>query len=194
MKFHHRRHFLHLAAGVATLPVVSRVAWAQAYPTRPVRLIAGAPPGGGADFTARLIGQALSERLGRPFVIEFRPGAGGNIATEYVVRASPDGYTLLLVTNANTVNATLYEKLNYNFIRDIVPIASTSRVPTLWWCLCRFRRRLLLSSSPMPKLIRAKSPWVPMATVVRLTCPVSFSKCWPVLICSTFPIAAQRPP
>jgi tripartite-type tricarboxylate transporter receptor subunit TctC len=130
MKFP-RRQFLHLAVGAAALPAVSRVAWAQSYPRRPVRLIAGAPPGGGVDITARLIGQALSERLGQPFVIENRPGAGTNIGTEYVVRASPDGYTLLLVINANAVNATLYEKLNYNFIRDIVPVASISRVPNV---------------------------------------------------------------
>ena len=127
MKFPHRRQFLHLAASAATLAIPSRFAWAQAYPTRPVRLIAGAPPGGGIDITARLIGQSLSERLGQAFVIENKPGAGTNIGTEFVVRASPDGYTLLLATNANAVNATLYEKLNYNFIRDIVPVATISR-------------------------------------------------------------------
>jgi len=131
MKFPHRRQFLHLAASAATLAIPSRFAWAQAYPTRPVRLIAGAPPGGGIDITARLIGQSLSERLGQAFVIENKPGAGTNIGTEFVVRASPDGYTLLLATNANAVNATLYEKLNYNFIRDIVPVATISRAPNV---------------------------------------------------------------
>ena len=131
MKFPHRRHFLHLAASAATLAIPSRFAWPQAYPTRPVRLIAGAPPGGGIDITARLIGQSLSERLGEAFVIENKPGAGTNIGTEFVVRASPDGYTLLLATNANAVNATLYENLNYNFIRDIVPVATISRAPNM---------------------------------------------------------------
>jgi tripartite-type tricarboxylate transporter receptor subunit TctC len=118
-----RRQFLHLAAGAAALPAVSRVAWAQAYPTRPVRLIVPFGPAGATDITARLIGQWLSERLGQQFVIENRPGGGGNIATEAVVRAAPDGYTLLYVTTANASNATLYDKLNFNFIRDIAPIA-----------------------------------------------------------------------
>jgi tripartite-type tricarboxylate transporter receptor subunit TctC len=126
-----RRRFLELAARAAALPAVSRIAWAQTYPTSPVRLIAGAPPGGGIDITARLIGQSLSERLAQPFVIENRPGAGTNIATEAVVRAPPDGYTLLLATTPNAVNATLYDKLNYNFIRDAAPVASISRVPNI---------------------------------------------------------------
>jgi tripartite-type tricarboxylate transporter receptor subunit TctC len=124
-----RRNFLHLAACAATLPAVSRVAWAQAYPTRPVRLIVGAPPGGGFDIVARLIGQWLSERLGQPFVIENRPGASSNIATEAVVRAPADGYTLLLVTAANAINTSLYEKLSFNLSRDIAPVASITRVP-----------------------------------------------------------------
>jgi len=123
MKLPHRRHFLHLAAGAAALPAVPRFAWAQAYPSRPVRIIVGQAAGSGSDTVARLIGQFLSERLGQPFVIENRPGAGGNIATEAVVRSSPDGYTLLLVNSANTINATLYEKLNFDFIRDIAPIS-----------------------------------------------------------------------
>ena len=128
MKLPHRRQFLHLAAGAAALPAASRIASAEAYPTRPVRIVVGFAPGGGVDTTARLIGQALSERLGQPLVIENRPGAGSNIGTEAVVNAAPDGYTLLLATNTNVVNATLYEKLNYNFIRDIAPIATVGRV------------------------------------------------------------------
>jgi tripartite-type tricarboxylate transporter receptor subunit TctC len=124
-----RRNFLHLAAGAATLPSMSRFAWAQAYPTRPVRLIVGAPAGGGFDIVARLMGQWLSERVGQSFVIENRPGAGSNIATEAVVRALPDGYTLLLVTAVNAISTSLYEKLNFDLSRDIAPVAGITRVP-----------------------------------------------------------------
>ena len=127
MKLPHRRQFLHLAAGAAALPAVSRIAWAQTYPARPVRLIVGFAPGGANDILARLIGQWLSERLGQPFVIENRPGAGSNIGTEAVVRAPADGYTLLLVGAAHAINATLYDKLNFNFLRDIAPVASIIR-------------------------------------------------------------------
>ena len=126
-----RRKFLHLAAGAAALPAVSRVGWTEAYPSRPVRLVTGFAAAGGSDVVARLIGQWLSERLGQSFIIENRPGAGGNIGTESVVRAPPDGYTLLLVTFANVVNASLYKKLNFNFIRDISPVAGLMRVPDL---------------------------------------------------------------
>ncbi|HEY3640800.1 MAG TPA: tripartite tricarboxylate transporter substrate binding protein [Xanthobacteraceae bacterium] len=124
-----RRRFLRLAAGAAALPAISRLARAQSYPARPVHIIAGFAAGGGVDITARLIGQWLSERLGQSFVIENRPGAGGNIGTETVVNAPPDGYTLLLATVPNAVNATLYEKLNFSFIRDIAPVAGIIRVP-----------------------------------------------------------------
>ena len=126
-----RRQFLHLAAGAAALPAVSRIAMAQTYPTRPVRLIVPYPPGGGVDVNARLIGQSLSERLGQPFVIENRPGAGGTTGTEAVVRAAPDGYTLLLVGINNAISATSYDKLNFNFIRDITPVATISGVPAI---------------------------------------------------------------
>jgi tripartite-type tricarboxylate transporter receptor subunit TctC len=119
-----RRQFLHLAAGVAALPVVSRIAMAQSYPTRPVRLIAPFPAGGVVDLFARLLGQWLSERLGQPFIIENRAGAGGNVGTDVVVKAAPDGYTLLLVGANNAWNASLYENLNFDFIRDIAPVAS----------------------------------------------------------------------
>jgi tripartite-type tricarboxylate transporter receptor subunit TctC len=124
-----RRTFLHLAAGAVALPAVSWIAWAQAYPSRPVRIIVGAAPSGTFDIMARLIGQWLSERLGQPFVIENRPGAGSNIGTESVVRASADGYTLLLVGVPNAINATLYDKLNFNFIRDIAAVAGIDREP-----------------------------------------------------------------
>ena len=126
-----RRRFLHLAAGAAALPAVSRLAWAQAYPAQPVRIIVGFGPGGVSDILARLIGQWLSERLGQPFVIENRPGGGTNIGTEAVVRAPADGYTLLMVGTTQAINATLYDKLNYNFIRDMAPVAGIMRVPSV---------------------------------------------------------------
>jgi tripartite-type tricarboxylate transporter receptor subunit TctC len=124
-----RRTFLHLAAGAAALPAVSRIARAQAYPTRPVRIIVGAPPGGATDILARLMGQWLSERLGQAVIVDNKPGAGTNIGTEAVVRAPADGYTLLLVAPTAAVNATLYEKLGFDFIRDIAPVAGIMRVP-----------------------------------------------------------------
>jgi tripartite-type tricarboxylate transporter receptor subunit TctC len=126
-----RRQFLQLAAGAAALPVTSGVASAQKYPARPVRLVIGYTPGGSADLTARLMGQWLSERLGQSFVIENRPGGGTNIATEAVVRAAPDGYTLLLVAPANAINATLYDKLNFDFLRDTEPVAGIIRFPNV---------------------------------------------------------------
>ena len=124
-----RRQFLHLAASTVALPALSRAAWAEAYPARPVRLIVGFPAGGTADIAARLIGQQLSERLGQPFVIENRPGANTNLATDAVVRAPADGYTLLLTGPSNAINATIYDKLNYNFIRDIAMVAGITRTP-----------------------------------------------------------------
>src|SRR5215831_7115704 len=122
-----RRQFLHLAAGAAALPVVSRFVWAQAYPTRPVRIIVPQAPGGGTDIRARLIGQWLSERLGQPFVVENRPGAGGTIGTEAAVKAPPDGHTLLLIGTSSAINATLYQNLSFNLLRDMSPIGSISR-------------------------------------------------------------------
>jgi tripartite-type tricarboxylate transporter receptor subunit TctC len=124
-----RRQFLHLAAGAAALPTISRVAWAQAYPSRPVRIVVGFPAGGTGDINARLIGQWLSERLGQPFVVENRPGAAGNIAAEAVVRAPADGYTLLMLVATHTVNASLFDKLSFNLVRDIAPVAGLSRSP-----------------------------------------------------------------
>src|SRR6516225_4051278 len=129
MKLPHRRQFLHLAAGAAALPAISRIAWAQAYPSRPVRVIVGFPAGGAADIFTRLIGQYLSERFGQQFIIENRPGAASNISIEEVVRARPDGYTLVSVNAVNPINATLYEKLNFNLITDIAPVAAISRAP-----------------------------------------------------------------
>jgi tripartite-type tricarboxylate transporter receptor subunit TctC len=124
-----RRNFLHLAAGAAALPTFSRMARAQVYPTRPVRLIVPVAPAGASDITARLMGQWLSERLGQQFIIDNRPGGGNNIGTEAVVRAPADGYTLLLVGTPNVVNVTLYDKLSFNFLRDIAPVASIIRAP-----------------------------------------------------------------
>jgi tripartite-type tricarboxylate transporter receptor subunit TctC len=124
-----RRKFLHLAGGAVALPAISRVAMAQTYPTRLVRIICGAPPGGPQDIVARLTAQWLSERLGQQFIVENRTGGGGNIAADAVVRSPPDGYTILLIASPNAINATLYDKLNFNFVRDIAPVAPTMHVP-----------------------------------------------------------------
>src|SRR5712691_1942738 len=126
-----RRRFLHLAAGAAAFPAVSRFAWAETYPTRPVRIIVGYAAGGSNDIVARLMGQWLSERLGQQFVIENRPGAGTNIAADAVVKAAPDGYTILMVNPANAINASLYDSLSFDFIRDIAPVTSMIRQPVL---------------------------------------------------------------
>jgi tripartite-type tricarboxylate transporter receptor subunit TctC len=126
-----RRRFLHLVAGAAALPAMARIASAQDYPTRPVRIIVGFAAGSTTDILARLIGQWLSERLGQSFIVDNRPGAGGNIATEEVVKAPADGYTLLMVAPANTINMTLYDKLNFNFLQDTVPVAGVVRVPNV---------------------------------------------------------------
>jgi tripartite-type tricarboxylate transporter receptor subunit TctC len=126
-----RRRFLHLAAGAAALPAVSRIAKAETYPSRPVRFIIGYTPGGSADITARLMGQWLTERLGQPFIVESRAGAGSNIGTEAVIRSAPDGYTILLAAPANAINASLYAKLNYDFLRDVAPVAGIIRFPNV---------------------------------------------------------------
>jgi tripartite-type tricarboxylate transporter receptor subunit TctC len=126
-----RRQFLQMAASAASLPIVSRIAWAQTYPTRPVRWILGFPPGGPTDIVVRLVGQYLAEKTGQPFVIENRPGAGGNLATQAVVNATPDGYTILAIAHANAINATLYQNLPFNFIRDIAPVAGLVQMPNV---------------------------------------------------------------
>jgi tripartite-type tricarboxylate transporter receptor subunit TctC len=144
---HRRRQFLRLAAAAAALGAVSSFARAQAYPSRPVPIIVGFPPGGGADIVARLIARWLSERLGQPFVVENRPGAGSNIGTEAVVRAPADGYTLLLATTPNAINATLYDNLNFNFIRDIAPVAGLTRDPNV------LELNLSVPATTVPELI-----------------------------------------
>ena len=174
MKLPHRRQFLHLAAGAAALPAVSHIARALDYPSRPVRWIVGFAPGGGVDIVARLMGQWLSERLGKPFVIENRPGAGMNIATEIVVNAPPDGYTLLLASIPNAINATLYDKLNFNFIRDIAPVAGILRVPSVMAVNPSVQPRRSPSSSLMPRPIRARSIWRLAASEAR---PMSSASC-----------------
>src|SRR5262245_41491304 len=126
-----RRQFLNLAASVAVVPLLSPIAWGQTYPTQPVRIVVSVAAGSNPDILARLMGQCLSERLGQPFVIENRPGGGTNIATEAVIRSPADGHTLLLVAPSSTINGTLYEKLNFNFIRDIAPVAGIVRMPNL---------------------------------------------------------------
>jgi tripartite-type tricarboxylate transporter receptor subunit TctC len=154
-----RRTFLHLAAGAAALPVVSRIAMAQAYPSRPVRLVVPFGSAGATDITARLVGQWLSERLGQQFIIENRPGAGGNVGTEVVVRASPDGYTLLMASTTNAINATLYDKLSFNFLSDIAPVASIIRFPNIMVVNPSFQPRPCPSLLPMRNPIRARSTW-----------------------------------
>jgi len=128
-----RRKFLNLAAGAAALPAVSRFAWAQAYPTRPIRIVVGYTPGGAGDIVARIIGQRLSERLGQPVFIENKPGAGSNLAVQTAFSAPPDGYTLLLMAAAQAINASLYETLPFNFIRDFSPVASLVNSLWSWW-------------------------------------------------------------
>jgi tripartite-type tricarboxylate transporter receptor subunit TctC len=153
-----RRQFLHLAAAIAALPAASRLACAQSYPTRPLRLIEGFGAGSAPDIVARLIGQWLSERLGQSVIVENHSGASSSIAAEAVVRASPDGYTLLLITTANPINAGMF-KLNFDFIRDIAPVATICRVPLVMEVHPSVPAKALRHSSPMPRAIPARSIW-----------------------------------
>src|SRR5262245_294676 len=169
-----RRTFLHLAVGAAALPELSLASWAQAYPSRPVRIIVGQAAGSGSDAVARLIGQWLSDRLGQPFVIENRPGAGTNIATEAVVRSPPDGYTLLLLNSSNTINATLYE---FRFSSTTSRRSADSPPsPSSWRLIHRSRPGRSQSSSPTPRPIPARSTWHRLAVGLRTTFSASCSK------------------
>ena len=171
-----RRQFLHLAAGAAALPAVSRIARAQAYPTRPVRIIVGFPAGGATDILARLMGQWLSERLGQQFVIENRPGAGGNIGTEAVVRAPPDGYTLLrLPPRMRSMRRSMTISISISFATSHRSPASRG-IPGVWRCIRRFRPRPFPSSLPMPRPIRARSTWRRPATGARPMWPANCSR------------------
>jgi tripartite-type tricarboxylate transporter receptor subunit TctC len=171
-----RRQFLYLAAGAAALPAVSRMAWAQTYPTRPVRIVVGFAPGGVTDVVARLIGQWLTERLGQPFIIENRPGAANNIGTEAVVRAPPDGYTLLLVNTSNAINSALYEKLNFNFLRDIAPVAGITRTPSVMEVNLSFPAKTVLEFVAYAQANPAKIAWRRPVSAVHHTFTASYSK------------------
>src|SRR5262245_9758404 len=162
-----RRNFLHLVTGAAALPAVSRFAFAQAYPTRPVRIIVGFAAGGPADIIARLIGQWLSERLGQPIIVENRPGAAGNIGTEIGVRAPPDGYTLLMALSVNAINAAIYDNLPFNFIRDTAPVASIASTPFVMEVNPSVPGKTFPSSSHMPRRTRARSTWPRPASARR---------------------------
>ena len=186
-----RRNFLHLAAGAAALPAMSCIARAQAYPTRPVRLIVAVAPGGGADILARLMGHWLSERLGQQLIIDNRPGGGGNIGTEAVVRAPADGYTLLLCSVVNATNAAFYDKLNFDFIRDIAPVATLTRQPYVIVVNpsvpAKSVPEFIAYAKANPSRISFGSPVLAAATIWSASC----SKSWPASIWSTCPIAAS---
>ena len=170
-----RRRLLHLVTVATALAAGSTIASAQSYPTRPVRLIVGQAAGSGSDIIARLIGQQLSDQLGQPFVVENRPGAGGNIAAEAVVRAPPDGYTLLLITSTNAINVALYDKLNFNFIRDIRPIASIIRSPLVMEVSPSFPAKTVPEFIAYAKANPGKlRVWRRLATAAR---PTSLASC-----------------
>jgi tripartite-type tricarboxylate transporter receptor subunit TctC len=188
-----RRRFLHLAASAAGLPAVSRIARAQTYPTRPVHIIVGFAPGGGADITARLMGQWLSERLGQQFIIENRQGAGSNIGTEAVAKAGADGYTLLLVTTANAINSTLYDKLNFDFARDIASVAGIMRVPNVMGVYPSLPVKTVPEFIAYAKANPASSTMPRAAAELRRMSPASCLGIWSASTCSTCPIAASGP-
>ena len=175
-----RRSFLSLAAGAAVLPAASRIACAQAYPTRPVRLIVPFGAGGAPDILARLVGQWLSDRLGQPFIVENRPGANGNLGTQGVIEAPADGNMLLLASFANVVNTSIYQNLNFDFIRDTAPVAGISRDPDVMVVSPVVPGKISSrNSSPTPRPIRARSTWDRRASGHRRTWPANCSNSWP---------------
>ena len=159
-----RRRFLSLVAGIGVLPALPGIVQAQAYPTRPPRIVVGVPPGGTFDIVARLIGQWLSERFGQQFIIENRPGAGTNIGTDVVAHSPADGYTLLLAGSPAAINATLYDNLNFNFLRDIAPVAGIERMPLIMAVNPALPAKRFRSSSPTPRPIPAGSTWARAAS------------------------------
>jgi tripartite-type tricarboxylate transporter receptor subunit TctC len=171
-----RRQFLHLAAGAATLSAVSRIAWAQGYPTRPVRWIVGFPPGGPNDITARIMAEFLSERLHQQFAVENRPGAAGNIATESLARSQPDGYTVMELATVNAINASLYKNLNYDFIRDIVLVAGIGQGPAVMAVNPKVPAGTVPEFIAYAKPIPAKSTWAQPALGHRNTSSESCSR------------------
>ena len=188
-----RRRFFHWAAAAAALPVLSRLAEAQDYPTRPVLLVVGFAPGGSADILGRLMGQWLSERLGQQFVVENRAGAGTNIATEAVVNSTPDGYTLLFITGANLINATLYRNLKFNFMHDIAPVALLAREPGAVVVHPSFPAKSLAEFIAYAKANPGKVTMAWAAMAPHRIFPAKCSRCWPESICCTFRIAAPVP-
>src|SRR5262245_9309441 len=194
-----RRQFLHLIAGAAALPALSRigraqVSSAQAYPARPVRLLVGYAAGGPGDTIARLVGNALSERLGQPFVVENRPGAGSNIAADAAAKAAPDGYTLLLATAANAINATLYGDLKYDFSRDFTPVATLAREPLVMVVSLSGPAKTLPEFIAYAKANPGKITMLPPAVGRRRRSRANCSRCWLASIWSTCPTAARRRP
>ena len=175
---HPRRKFFRMAAGAAAFCSLSRVASALDYPTRPVRVIVGFPPAGFTDTTTRLISAWLSEKLGQQFVVENRPGAGSNIATEFVAHSEPDGYTLLQIGDGNAYNATLYDNLNFDFVRDIAPVASLVTAPFVLVVNPSFPPRLFQNSLPTPKPIRARSMSARSGRAAPRSSSVSSSSRW----------------
>ena len=193
VKFPHRRRFLHLAAaGAAALPAVSRVAMAQAYPTRPVRIIVGFPAGGAVDIVARLMSQWLSERLGQQFVVDNRPGAGGSIATEVVVRAPADGYSLLSLGSPNAINATFYEKLNFNFVHDIAPVSGIIREPLFIEVHPSFPAKTVPEFIAYAKAYPGKINMASAGNGTATHVAGELFKSWPASTWFTCPIAAVR--
>src|SRR5262245_53042390 len=186
-----RRQFLHLAAGAAALTAVSRFAWAQTYPTRPVRFVHGFAAGGSGDIAARLIAQWLSDRLGQHFVVENRTGAGGNIAVEAVTRAPADGYTLLQLNVANTINTALYERLSFNLLNDIAPVASFMRVPNVMEVTPSLPVKTVPEFIAYAKANPERFLLRPRASAPRFTCRANCSRRWPRSTCSMCPTAGS---